>query len=606
MPAVLKLVFQNEIRRVLMEEEISFDVVAASVAKTWPEVKDFTAKYLDEEGDLCILSAASFTDFLEVSKAHSSAQGRPVGRQLYRLEIVAKPSNQNLLPEAETPNQNLSSAPAAPFAHGAVPWVAELLAGLWDTVAAGQQKQGFGSPQWPGWGHRKQEWSGWGNHKQEWMLKPKNMLMVLAQLHNNGALSAPAAVSLWMHLLPRAVQFMAADPEEAGRKLRIKLPRIRSVLQNLLKASRQTGDLKQCEDAIEVILNGADATDATFGEMLMAMLTAVDALPCEQQASFFESFYEHQKDELQQFLGGFASWCGQCAPEHHGITCDGCDQQPLQGLRFKCMMCHDHDLCSSCFLKMRTQGGQCKDHEFKLIPLDWSALWWNKKHEGMKPGEFWKAFAWKGKGKGAQGCEFAEMMKGKGKEFAEMMKGKGKEFAEMFKGKGKGKGKWRHCWDPDFTAWNPNSAEMWKQWACDDHGKASANQEAADVHHAACATPGCNFQRTWHPTHCCLACGQGRPHGGRCERKVISSTSVVVQENVPSAPVLQELKEADATRLSLENNAKTMEEMGFGPSEEMKVVLQSCGGDLSKALETLVVLQSSGGDLSKALETLSN
>ncbi|KAL1458458.1 hypothetical protein WDU94_008610 [Cyamophila willieti] len=37
-------------------------------------------------------------------------------------------------------------------------------------------------------------------------------------------------------------------------------------------------------------------------------------------------------------------------PNHEGVTCDICDQ-PIQGFRYKCLGCHDYDLCSKCEAK---------------------------------------------------------------------------------------------------------------------------------------------------------------------------------------------------------------------------------------------------------------
>lgn len=36
---------------------------------------------------------------------------------------------------------------------------------------------------------------------------------------------------------------------------------------------------------------------------------------------------------------------------HRSVTCDGCGLSPITGKRFKCLMCHDFDLCSKCEAK---------------------------------------------------------------------------------------------------------------------------------------------------------------------------------------------------------------------------------------------------------------
>ena len=37
--------------------------------------------------------------------------------------------------------------------------------------------------------------------------------------------------------------------------------------------------------------------------------------------------------------------------EHDGFYCDGCDMSPIRGMRFRCLSCHDYDLCEDCNAK---------------------------------------------------------------------------------------------------------------------------------------------------------------------------------------------------------------------------------------------------------------
>merc|ERR1711972_831725 len=87
---------------------------------------------------------------------------------------------------------------------------------------------------------------------------------------------------------------------------------------------------------------------------------------------------------------------------HFGITCDGCNMTPIEGLRFKCSVCPNFDLCAGCF--MRKEELHDAQHSFTnvLEPVKGSGLKGKGKGKGKgwkgsledKPGFEW----WKGKG----------------------------------------------------------------------------------------------------------------------------------------------------------------------------------------------------------------
>jgi len=54
-------------------------------------------------------------------------------------------------------------------------------------------------------------------------------------------------------------------------------------------------------------------------------------------------------------------------PVHFGVVCDGCNQSPLVGQRFKCTVCPDYDLCEKCNAK----GAELHNHPMENIQPKW-------------------------------------------------------------------------------------------------------------------------------------------------------------------------------------------------------------------------------------------
>jgi hypothetical protein len=196
-------------------------------------------------------------------------------------------------------------------------------------------------------------------------------------------------------------------------------------------------------------------------EACLQLFPALSLLPFDSQVQFLETIYGNIEDSLHgklQKIGNKLSSMPSVRMIHDGVTCDGCEVSPIQGLRFRCKSRADYDLCATCYT--RKDSGDCSAHEFETISFPSCCGF-----EDVMP-----IFKGCGKGKGKGTC-----------------KGKGKGYC-----KGKGKGKW-----------------------CGNEAFHEENQPAR-----ACAREGCTYAATWHPTHCCGGCVRMGVHGGHCDRQV--------------------------------------------------------------------------------------
>jgi ankyrin repeat protein len=60
---------------------------------------------------------------------------------------------------------------------------------------------------------------------------------------------------------------------------------------------------------------------------------------------------------------------------HKDVTCDSCDVTPIIGLRHKCLVCRDYDLCNKCF---QIEPHPDPGHEYLTIP---SKQWGQRRRE---------------------------------------------------------------------------------------------------------------------------------------------------------------------------------------------------------------------------------
>jgi len=140
-----------------------------------------------------------------------------------------------------------------------------------------------------------------------------------------------------------------------------------------------------------------------------------------------------------------------------------------------------------------------------------------------------------------------------------------------------------------------------------------------------CMRAGCEYQVTWHKTHCCNACEQGNGHGPACKRQRFErreeheqgpprfafpvvledgrelrmewtrgqdledvSKSFAKQHGLPEESVPQ-LLDAASCLDGMPSALRQLKDMGFGLDERvLRELLESCGNDVEKAVETLM------------------
>lgn len=82
---VLKISCNSEIHRVQLDQDSDYNSIYTAVQGLWPNYSIRWMKYIDEEGDLCTLVDATFTDFMQ------TAQETGCGRPMMKVQVACVP-----------------------------------------------------------------------------------------------------------------------------------------------------------------------------------------------------------------------------------------------------------------------------------------------------------------------------------------------------------------------------------------------------------------------------------------------------------------------------------------------------------------------------------
>jgi len=98
-----------------------------------------------------------------------------------------------------------------------------------------------------------------------------------------------------------------------------------------------------------------DAGSPYFREDLDLVLGVFDS-----DGDFVEYHYDKGRFEKVQDLS-------KVVARYVGIECDGCRKQDFEGLRFKCTVCENYDLCATCKFEGRTSWSHTTEHPMRLL-----------------------------------------------------------------------------------------------------------------------------------------------------------------------------------------------------------------------------------------------
>lgn len=440
----------------------------------------------------------------------------------------------------------------------------------------------------------------WGHSPWSRPFRLKKLLLLLSRLRAARSLTAKVFAGLLCHLLPAATARAtraAEDPWEFGETIStFAADKLGSILQDMKRLAEEMG-LEGCAIGCIALLDSLLTGDAAAaGNSLLMLLTALHSLPFDRQVNFIQQLYTSQEQRIHVHLDEVDTvhkavhgwWSNWSTAFEQDLSCVGCGVRPIKGLCFKCALCPDYQLCGECYAE-KSAVHECKGelHQ-ELDCLQWPSQISDESHEAQGAACFWKP-RWAGKGgKGGKGwrspAHFASWKphwKEHGSQGKEQRKEgwKGRGWCE---GKGKGKGKAPEAVDSE----DPASPKHCGRPDC-------TNQDAIRLRYPVDVEDGRQLTIEWQMGQDVQQVAQNfaAAHNIPSEEipTIVDFVNRANSENATAVPAAPTEEEAVARTAALHEAAMKLSEMGFGHVEELRAVLEGCGGDLNKTLESLTL-----------------
>jgi len=358
-PVVLKLSRAGEHHRVAVDNDLDYHTFNRLIQDMWEGEGAQLARYLDEDGDECMITAATFSDFL-----HTAAELHD-GRTVLKVKLVTL-FKASCEPTVERP-QDL------PLPTTSAAYISQL--------------QSVSNPHIENLSSASSQGESWENLEED---AEDNLSEVLDD--------APSDDGSWQHVEEKESDDMSVSDfvEEDGMR----------VMQN--DAQESTGSTLPTLSTAEVSEETEDsdhtasrskATEPDVGSDVSnsssqqesnvpgtgnesAVLGARQEAPTPTPKSFLMKSISLPLDIPQTFsrrqvhrqlrhpvtrgsLNAMRKFCDKPSYVHMDHVCDGCEMTPILGPRFTCKDCPDYDLCSNCHVRRHQVHNPA--HRFRCV-----------------------------------------------------------------------------------------------------------------------------------------------------------------------------------------------------------------------------------------------
>jgi len=415
----LKIKCQDVVHRVpLQSHQVNYEAIAETIQGIYPG--EVIAKYLDDEDDLCVLCAVTFSDFLNLGRSAG-------GKTILRLELFHAVPEGNFKGKGKCRGKGKDECNGegkgnfngkgkckgkSRFAMG----FEELFHSLGSVEGLMQQAAECSSPS-----GELATICALGAHGGGHASGAMKLGRALWQLHSAGMTSARCIAAVIANSLDDLIALAVEQSDAIDMAASVKPEVTQQVMEVLFASAAGVEGLEDCAGKMEASLAGEPVSAS---EVLLGLLTAMSELTFSARVSFLEALCTSQQERIDGLFDMARPFMAMLPPvpaDHHHVICDGCDQAPLRGPRFKCTSCADCDLCARCFAdKDSACGGKCDGHEFETITTrkgkGKGKGKWKDKHDAAQTGtdaQCKRETECKGRRCASKGSECQEPLRGK-------------------------------------------------------------------------------------------------------------------------------------------------------------------------------------------------